>query len=323
MNEIIDRVIRGEASPQESAELAAWRQASPDNERQYQEMVALLRALGNVRADAGLGPPPRAAHLIKVMRRRDTERLTRERAGWTPWLPWGVAAAAAVLAITVTWSSTNAPPNSSWQPTEIVTGAGELATVQLGDGSVARLAPRSRLRIVPSRDERLVWLEGQAFFAVARQHDRPFRVRTTGGEALALGTRFEVATNSRGLRLVVLDGRVALSAGQGSDRTEVVGGETAGLIDGRPSRARPISYSSAAVAWMGRFLAFQSTPLPQVAAEIERVYGIRVIVSDTALLGETVSASFTDEPFHEVVGVVCAVIGGRCAISDSVVTIGR
>jgi ferric-dicitrate binding protein FerR (iron transport regulator) len=322
MNDLIDRVMRGEATPEEQAELAAWRSATVENEREYQEVVALLRTLRDVTPSKAVHPP-RAVDLIDRMHRRREEAGRERRSMVTRWLPWSVAAAAVIVAVTLGWSTYTRPPMGSWQPTEIVTGAGELATVQLGDGSVARLAPRSRLRMMPSHGERLVWLEGHAFFAVAKQHGRAFRVRTRGGDALALGTRFDVATHARGLRLAVLDGRVELSAGEGSKGIEVGDGQSAGLIEGRPTPATRITDRASVVAWMGRFLAFQSTPLSRVRDEIERMYGVRVVVSDSALLNETVSASFTDEPFQQTVGVVCAVIGGHCAISDSAVIISR
>ena len=322
MDEIIDRAIRGEATPDELVRLAVWRQASTENERHFHETVALLEALGRrgARLHAEEGRRPSAAELLERRGRRDRLRrspvLSRLR-----WIPWGVAAAIIVFGVVAALRSRAAPAASAWQATEVVTGAGELATVQLPDGSVARVAPRSRLRLVVTEHERVVWLEGHAFFAVAKQPGRPFRVRTREGDALALGTRFEVATAVGGLRLLVLEGRVALSGR--SNETEVRGGQTAGVIDGHASPAAAYPDSARVLDWMGRFLAFQSTPLPRVAAEIERMYGVRVVLADSTLAHETVSAAFTDEPLPQVVGVVCAVIGERCSITDSVITISR
>lgn len=314
MDEIIDRVRRGEATPQEIARLAVWRQESPDNEHHYQQAVALLDALGRRAQGVHLTPPP--ATEIIARRRRTTASVTPFARAWRV-LPWGIAAAAVFLFLRATRSG-NPGEAPRWTPTEIVTGADELATVHLPDGSVARLGPRSRLRLVDAPDERVVSLEGRAFFAVAKMPDRPFRVTTRGGDALALGTRFDVSTDERGLRLLVVEGRVALSARD--NRTEVVGGEAANLIDGRASEGIAVS-DPALLQWMGQFLAFQSTPLSHVAAEIERVYGVRVLITDSTLASETVSAAFTDETIHEVAGVVCAVIGHTCAITASAVTI--
>ena len=57
-----------------------------------------------------------------------------------------------------------------WGATEVVTGATELATVQLGEGSVVRLAPSSRLRVLAGR-ERAVSLEGRAFASAGLSRD--------------------------------------------------------------------------------------------------------------------------------------------------------
>jgi transmembrane sensor len=320
MDEIIDRAMRGEATPQEVAQLATWRLESDENESHYRQVVSLVEALSRHGAAAAQLTVPSAAELLERSRRRQALRQgPSRRTRGVRWLPWGIAAAA-TLAFATLMRSRTAAVDTAWQPTEIVTGASELATVQLPDGSVARLGPRSRLRLLAAHDERLVSLEGHAFFAVMKRPDRPFRVRTPGGDALALGTRFEVSTEERGLRLLVVEGRVALSSKDNS--TEVTGGETANLIDGRASAAVRVSDPDL-LKWMGRFLAFQATPLPRVAAEFEHVYGVRVVLADSSLASESVTATFTDEPFRQVAGVVCAVIGKDCTITDSVVTIGR
>ena len=318
MDEIIDRALRGEATPSELAELAAWRRHSSENEQQYRQIVSLLEALSRHQPSARL-EPPMASQLLDRYRRQAELRAPFKQSGPRRLLPWGIAAAA-VLVLTTVVRFRAPSTGTGWQPTEIVTGAGELATVQLPDGSVARLGPRSRLRLIATPHERVVSLDGHAFFAVAKRPDLPFRVQTRGGDALALGTRFDVTTQERGLRLLVVEGRVALDAKE--NRTEVGGGQAADLIDGRAMAAVPIS-DPALLKWMGRFLAFQSTPLPRVAAEIERVYGARVVLADPDLASETVSAAFTDESFRQVAGVVCAVIGQHCTITDSVVTISR
>ncbi|MQA92446.1 MAG: hypothetical protein GEU90_19835 [Gemmatimonas sp.] len=60
----------------------------------------------------------------------------------------------------------------------VVTGAGEAVTVKLGDGTIVRLAPESRLRMMGQTGRREVWMDSRAFFAVTKVEDRPFVVRT-------------------------------------------------------------------------------------------------------------------------------------------------
>ena len=254
MEELIDRARRGDASADELSRLDAWRAASTDNERHYRDVMRLLdvgRSLGVV---ARAAPRLTAEQVIArsaARGRRGRERVAR-------WVPWAIAAAAAIVAaVSLRSRASFDGVIPGWGATEVVTGATELATVQLGEGSVVRLAPSSRLRVLAGR-ERAVSLEGRAFFAVQRMPNHPLRVHTAAGDARVLGTRFELATSAEGLQLRVVEGRVALTTAR--DRIEVGAGEESDVRNGavsRPTRAQPV----AVAAWVGTFLAFQATPL--------------------------------------------------------------
>jgi ferric-dicitrate binding protein FerR (iron transport regulator) len=73
--------------------------------------------------------------------------------------------------------------------------------------------------------------------------------------------------------------------------------------------------------WLGDFLAFQSTPLHEVAREIEAMYGVRVRLPDSALGARTVTAVFSGEPVEQVLTVVCRIVDAHCLFQDSVATI--
>jgi ferric-dicitrate binding protein FerR (iron transport regulator) len=77
------------------------------------------------------------------------------------------------------------------------------------------------------------------------------------------------------------------------------------------------------IAWVGMFLGFQDTPLANAAREIERVYHARVMVEDSSLARETITATFTDRPLDDVVRVVCSVLAARCTVDDGTVRIAR
>ncbi|MGH7128960.1 MAG: FecR family protein, partial [Planctomycetaceae bacterium] len=231
--------------------------------------------------------------------------------------PWAVAAAAVlVLAL----NQRAARESAVWSPTEIVTGATELATVRLEDGSVVRLAPSSRLQ-VHGGAERDVTLEGRAYFAVTKDDSRPFRVRTAAGTAQVLGTRFEIATDAEGLRLFVLEGRVALDAP--ANRVEVGAGEQSGVRNGAATLPARFADAENAAAWLGKFLAFQATPLREAAREIERLYEVNVLVADSALAVTTITATFTDRPLQAVTDVVCLILSARCSTKQDTVIISR
>ena len=138
MDELIDRARRGEANADEVSRLDAWRATSPDNERQYRDVMRLLdvgRSLGGV----GHAPPRLTAEQV-IARSASRGRGGRERV--IRWAPWAIAAAAAIVAaVSLRSRASSDEVIPGWGATEVVTGATELATVQLGEGSVVRLAP--------------------------------------------------------------------------------------------------------------------------------------------------------------------------------------
>jgi transmembrane sensor len=191
----------------------------------------------------------------------------------------------------------------------------------LSDGSVVRLAPNSRLRFMQRPASREATLEGRAYFSVAKIPVRPFRVHTRLGDATVLGTQFELATESRDLKLLVVSGRVGLAGS--SNQLEVHAGEASAVHDGTVAEPRRLPNAATMNRWVGKFLAFQSTPMREVAREIEETYGVRVVAQDSTIANRTVTGTFTDRDVHEVIDVICSVVNAQCVTrgSDIVMTI--
>lgn len=324
MNELIIRLLQGKATEAEEKELRAWRQASPVNEEHYGEVTRVWALSGRAHPKASRRAPA-AQDLIRRAGSRPTHTVplqarTRRRR-ISSWTTRGVAAAALVvlgLGIGELWS-----PADRGVPAlgaaEITTGVAELATVRLGDGSIVRLGPQSRLRVTGEGTDREVWFDGRAFFAVAQREGEPFRVRSRAGDALVLGTRFEIRVKEDDLRLAVVEGRVALSTGEAE--VQVNAGEVSHAAGGAAPTVAEIEDVRSMLGWMGQFLVFQSTPLEQVARELEQHYDIRVRVVDEGVAQRTVTAWFTDESVEDVLMMICRVADVHCSLSDGLATI--
>jgi len=193
---------------------------------------------------------------------------------------------------------------------EFMTGTSERATVRFRDGTVVRLAPETHLRLTGGSSDRELSIEGRAYFAVAHQRNSPFRIRTRAGQMTVLGTRFDVRSEGDHLQLVVVEGQVALAAGD--DVTEVRAGESMEVIGGTALPVRRVADIGSLVAWTGDFLAFQNTPLRDAVREIERQYHVRIEVTDAELLQRTLTTWFTDKSLDDVMKVVCIVVNAQC-----------
>lgn len=310
MDGLIERSLRGEASDAELQALAEWRSESPANERLYRRARTLIAAASELGATQGLVKAPAAVDIIALAAR------PARRARSARWPLWAAAAAAVILAVANVWHLLD---DDGWAPTEVVTGVHEMTTVKLSDGTVVRLAPSSRLVVSGSRRD--VTLEGRAYFAVTPDPRQPFLVHTTLGTARVLGTRFQLDTERTEMRLLVLEGVVALDAPENS--VEVRAGQQTAVRNRAAAQPTPLADPETALGWMGRILVFQGLPLRDAAHQLERLYGVRVMVTDSSLLSETVTATFTDRPLDDVVSVLCIVLNARCSTRDGVVMMHR
>jgi transmembrane sensor len=326
IDEIICRSLKGQTSLDEERHLASWRRAAEQNEAYYRDLLRLLEAAESSALDVATPPPPPVAALISPMSSRQPQaRATRWRRLRHYWATGAFAlAAAAALATLLLGTSERAPATAPQAPFslgegEFVTGSAETATVVLGDGTIVRLGPESRLRIAGIPGSREVSLAGRAYFAVAKMEGVPFRVRTQAGEAVVLGTRFEVRTEGDDLRLVVVEGRVALQA-EGR-RVEVQAGEMSVVSEGTTSAPVKVRDPNTLIEWMERFVVFQSTPLKEVAETLEKEYGVRIEVADGEFAAQTITGWYADRRFEEVLTVICSALQAKCSMEGGVARI--
>lgn len=301
------RYVAGESAPEEAAGVERWARSDPHH---AEILDSARRAWAAVPRDASEPDVERAWKAVAARLQPPAKAPAPRR-----WV-WGVAAAAAVVAlvaIPVVRTRLNAPAGE----TRYATGPARELTVRLPDGSVVRLAPNTTLR-ARLNGTREVWLEGTAFFAVAKREGRAFTVHTSAGDARVLGTRFELRALDRHVRLAVLEGRVALSGARASE--VVTAGEVSTVDAGQPPSPPQTADVTQLTGWMNGVLIFQATPLASVAIEMERQYGVTVRV-DPALGDRTVNAIFDHQPLATVATSLCRIADATCEVQDSLVWI--
>lgn len=316
MDELICLAVKGCLPDHDTHRLNMWRKASGENEAYYQDLVSLLEEAQAAMLDVAVVAVPARKDLVRLDAEEDGDEpaIVRARHGATAW-QW---TAVGLLAATIVFFAFSvafrplAPFNM--HAGEFVTGPAETATAVLDDGTVVRLAPNSRLSVPGIPGIREVILEGQAYFAVARMESYPFRVRTEAGEATVLGTRFEVLATEDELRLLVMEGRVALEGLEGP--IEVGAGEISLLREGVGTTPALVEDMEPFVAWLKRFIVFQETPLRDAVIELEREYGVPITITDPVLAAETITGWYADRELEDVLTLVCGVLQARCSIEE-------
>jgi transmembrane sensor len=313
MKALIIKSLQGQTTPAEEARLTAWRNEAPANDAEYLELQRLWQLTGLVRWQDSASHVPTADDLLS----REAERRRRRRVRRSAW--WQAAAAIAAVLVGITFFVEEPQPREEFHVREIVTGPDEMATAELEDGTVVRLAESSRLRVTQMRGSRNVSLDGRAFFAVAHDPRRPFRVAAGAGEVVVLGTQFDLMSRDEEIQLVVVEGAVEISS---AGRTLRVGaGEASEVVDRSGPKFRPLADSEEEVGWVGSLLVFQATPLNEVAEILEERFGRDVVVTDTVIARRTVTAWFSTEDLWQVMTVVCRVADAHCRMSGETVVV--
>lgn len=328
-DEHILRFLKGETTEEENRELEEWRSASPDHERVFQQLTRLWE-LRRVLDPVLHGEAVPLAQELLATRPDGAARPLREAphpvTGVETWyrrhqhvLRVGTATAALLLlAVGVRAVLVRLRVEAEVPSLELVTDAGQTSSAELGDGTVVRLAPESRLRVVTRPDSREAWLEGRAFFAAAHDRRRPLVVHTSAGDVELKGTRFDLESRSGSLRLIVVDGLVRLSSN--GVAVDVAAGQLAQVAPGRDPIVATVADVYALVQWIGGFIAFESTPLRVVVNELEHRWGLRVRILDSALGARPVTIWSTDKDPDDVLQVICLAVQAYCTVEDSVVT---
>lgn len=241
-----------------------WLQASPEHRQAYAEAEALwantARTLEQTRPAAALPAGVKPAR-------------TAVRRAWRP----GLAEAATVLiGAGFVWAMLAQRPLGDY-----ATRPGEQKQVVLADGSTVLLNTDSAIALDWSADRRrIVLLQGQAEFKVAKDRDRPFVVAANDVSVRALGTVFEVYAQASGaVDVSVSEHAVAVDLqGVGEDQRRVEQGQQL-HYRGDGALARPVAADLHRInAWTRGKLIFRDRPLTEVVAELNRYSKARIVL---------------------------------------------
>jgi transmembrane sensor len=329
---VIIAALTGEAAEDQLRELSLWRARSAENEHEYRRLARLWLAAGEAETvPARVAHPPAFETIIDRAGRRGERALpfssassapaTRSRGPGrrvsTKWL-WAGSGVAATLVLGFSVSLwTRYERSAPFGPESLVTGANEVATVTLQDETVVRLAPGSRLTFFRDENTREVSLTGRAYFAVAKDPSRPFRVRLPHGEIEVLGTRFDVESRNADVQVAVVEGAVRVEA-HGA-RLDLEAKQVARVPGVGSPDVRRVEDPYEVIGWLGGFLAFESTPMEQVAEEFSRRFDLRLDIADDALRGRTLTGWFADQTPREMLAGICTVLEARCDLERDVV----
>ncbi len=193
-----------------------------------------------------------------------------------------------------------------------LTAPDQIEETTLPDGSHVSLNAGSSVTY-PARfkgHKRTVRLDGEAFFEVSRNEDRPFIIHASDLATVEVqGTSFNLKTDpdKRKVRLNVLTGRVAFFP-KGKRRQSVLLGkdEYAEYDNGRMSQQVFLDLNF--LSWKTNTLAFENTPLPQVMEQLGRHYLREFLIRDPGIDTLALTGTYQNQTLDEVLDEMSLVL---------------
>lgn len=159
------------------------------------------------------------------------------------------------------------------------TPKGGFYQLTLSDGTRLWLNAASSLRFPVSfaTTDRTVHLDGEAYFEVAKDAKRPFRVLVNGMHVEVLGTHFDIMAyaNEGAVRTTLLEGSVKVKAE--NKEAMLVPGQQAKYHQGNQFEILNGVNTEEVVAWKNGYFQFERVGLEVLMREIERWYDVEVV----------------------------------------------
>ena len=204
-----------------------------------------------------------------------------------------VSSVAAVIALVLGFSLSFLlnGQKESWQASQfenvVMAPSGQKTQLVLPDGTLVWLNSGSRLsyNYQYSTKDRVVYLEGEAFFDVKKDTQYPFIVKAGAVDVKVHGTAFNVSAyaDEDDIMVALLRGKVSLLSATDQKLLAYLSPDQEATVSKRSLSCRVESCdASIESSWHHNLLKFDGTPAKEVWKKLERWYGVDIALSNVS-----------------------------------------
>lgn len=328
--DLLKRYLEGDCTPEEKNMLDAWYKSLEKNEKSVErdtdenKRQLLERNWASMKSRISAHPRKRRYHLISKY--------------------WAIAAsvifilsAAGVLYYvnhTRSIPGEAAVSRNADRATKLITKnntGNQTIEIQLSDQSIVTLSPNSSLRYnEPFEGKyREVMLEGEAFFDVAKNPEKPFVVYSNNLITRVLGTSFKVSANkiTGDVSVAVRSGKVyvvsKLSKNASEERVILTPNQRIDYISEKDQLVKSFVEEPVVLIPKAEFsqFTFINAPVEKVFDAIEKSYGVKIIYDKEVMRNCMITTSLDDENMFDKLNIICKLLGGTYKIVEVQVVI--
>jgi ferric-dicitrate binding protein FerR (iron transport regulator) len=180
--------------------------------------------------------------------------------------------------------------------------------IVLPDGSTVLLNANSKISYPNAfaSNERRIKLEGEAFFDVTKNPDRPFIIEVNEAEVKVLGTSFNVNSNTseHKIEVFVETGLVQLSRKRNNEEKILIKPGNVGIMS-KDKLIKEKNYNKNIVAWKTKEIIFYEDNLKSVIETLNRAYNSDITCENQDILNLRYTSTFRNQDIDSILNVIC------------------
>lgn len=325
---LVAREISGQASQKDKERVEIWKSSSPKAAEDYTDLKRIWGKRYFAKEDIELVTQREANEKIwesvfgqdekKHNSSIDTSILVK------------IAAAFIIIfsvAFVISFIVDNDNPKEVATITEIhkQTLPGQKSTIHLPDGSTAYLNSGSKISYLSNYNDsvRIINLEGQVFFDVFKDKDKPFIVRCRGLEVEALGTQFDVNSFGESIQVSLLRGSVELHlSGTNESKSLILNPGEYSIVNRENKLVKKGNFDPYKVlAWKDGRMIFNKATIQEIIPKLEMWYGVTIDNQTIQLSNKHFNSTFEKENLDNILHNMGLSMGFMHKIQGSKVTL--
>jgi len=315
--ELILKDLTGMANQRDRELLSRWLNASVENENTFDKIKQVWNT-----PDASLPSPNLKDAWMKIKQRANIQepnlttlhsvRPENKKSALIKYVLESrllLVAAVLILFIITSYFLFKIPTQIEMKDFNVSTG--DIQSINLMGGSKVTLDAGSTLRFPKhfADKNREVYLNGEGFFEIFPNPDKPFIVRTNNAVITVLGTAFNIRAwgQYKQTTVTVEHGKVSLkmvnNTKPGNEIT-LTKNQMSILREGEnPTSPQNINIADF-TSWQQRRMYFKSVPLQEVLDQLERWYGLEFQLPDKSAGSNRVTIYIENKPIAEILNVI-------------------
>ena len=311
MDELLVKYLADEATPPEQELVEEWISSSEANRHYFQHFQLIWGESRQLAVTTSIDENK----AWQKFQRRVKKEEARKSPGLFGW--WRIAAGILII-VGITWFTSSILNKETTEPEILsIASVNEVKKDTLPDGSVATLNKHSVLTYPSSfkGKTRKVKLEGEAFFNVKANKEKPFIIDVNDVQVKVVGTSFNVKSNNGVTEVIVETGIVQVT--KDGQMIELQAGERISLGQTDTVATKQVSGDKLYNYYVSKIFVCDNTPLWKLVEKLNEAYGANIRIAREELRKLPLTVTFDEESLDTILNIISQTLMIKVSRNDN------